>query len=80
MTSDSISELCADGEHQWCMNRSPQESHCKCSCHARKSAAVQAGDAFVAKYGREPKSASDSAWLNGYAEALRPLKLGDAHD
>lgn len=69
-STDVVSEFCADGEHQWCANRTPQESHCKCSCHARKSATVQAGNAFVAKYGREPKSASDAAWLNGYAEAL----------
>jgi hypothetical protein len=31
---------------------------------------VQAGNAFVAKFGREPVSASDCAWLNGYAAAV----------
>jgi hypothetical protein len=34
-----------------------------------QSAIVRAGEAFVAKFKREPVSASDCAWLNGYVAA-----------
>lgn len=40
----------------------------------KQSVPVRAGDAFVAKFKREPASASDCAWLNGYAEALTILE------
>lgn len=34
MTSNQhVSTLCADGKHEWCANRSAEESHCQCSCH-----------------------------------------------
>lgn len=33
-----------------------------------------AGEAFVAKFKREPVSATDAAWLNGYAYAIGVAK------
>jgi hypothetical protein len=27
------SGLCSDGKHEWCANRSAEESHCTCVCH-----------------------------------------------
>lgn len=33
MTVSLTSDLCAQGKHEWCMNRSPAESHCQCPCH-----------------------------------------------
>lgn len=35
---------------------------------SKQSIAVRAGEAFVAKFKREPSTASDAAWLNGYAD------------
>jgi hypothetical protein len=29
----AVSQLCSDGKHEWCMNRSKAESHCQCDCH-----------------------------------------------
>jgi hypothetical protein len=29
----SISKTCENGKHEWCMNRSADESNCACSCH-----------------------------------------------
>lgn len=34
-----------------------------------RSIAVIAGEAFVSKFKREPTFASDSAWMNGFAQA-----------
>lgn len=33
MKEHPSSDLCAQGKHEWCMNRSPAESHCQCPCH-----------------------------------------------
>lgn len=32
----SKSECCANGNHPWCMNRDPMESHCTCDCHQKE--------------------------------------------
>lgn len=29
----NTSQLCSEGMHEWCMNRSAEESHCQCRCH-----------------------------------------------
>ena len=31
------SKLCSEGLHEWCFNRSPDETHCGCECHRRRS-------------------------------------------
>lgn len=31
-----MSSWCDQGSHGWCANRSPEESHCTCPCHAEK--------------------------------------------
>jgi hypothetical protein len=42
---------------------------------SKQSNAVQAGNAFVARFNREPANGSDAAWLNGYAAALEANAL-----
>lgn len=31
--TEAASSLCLQGKHEWCANRSAEESHCQCSCH-----------------------------------------------
>lgn len=33
------SSLCQQGQHDWCFNRSPEETHCGCPCHVEKEQA-----------------------------------------
>lgn len=32
----TVSRLCFEGNHEWCMNRSIAESRCTCSCHGAR--------------------------------------------
>lgn len=29
----TVSRLCFEGNHEWCMNCSPDGAHCSCLCH-----------------------------------------------
>jgi hypothetical protein len=44
---------------------------------AAPSSIVRCGDAFVETFKREPKTPSDSAWMNGYEAALRAAQPPD---
>jgi NTP pyrophosphatase (non-canonical NTP hydrolase) len=36
LAGKQLSRLCSTSEHSWCVNRTEQESHCDCPCHAAK--------------------------------------------
>jgi hypothetical protein len=78
------SPLCQKGEHEWCMNRTPEECHCGCECHVKvtppasemcsRGAALAAAEAQVAALTAPPRTPYESGLccMAAHANAVPP--------